>query len=87
VRKGGDFNGVHPLPKSSQDVPDDTYARQVVLGIENPYSKEPENAALGAAKAILEIRGSTPRLFPNTLVFLAIDQVACKTWTRRSANI
>ena len=75
VRKSGDFGRVHPLPQSSQDIPDDTDARLVVLGVEHPYSKEPENAALRAAKAILEMRGNTPRLFQNTLVFLAIDQI------------
>jgi len=47
----------------------------VVLGIEHGYSKEPDNDALNAAKAMLEMRGNTPRLFQNTLVFLAIDQI------------
>jgi predicted AAA+ superfamily ATPase len=75
VRKSGDFNRVHPFPQSSQDVGDDADARLVVLGIEHPYSKEPDNAALTAAKAMLEMRGNTPRLFQNTLVFLAIDHV------------
>jgi hypothetical protein len=31
------------------------------------------NPAITAAKAILENRGNTPRLFRNTLVFLAVD--------------
>ncbi len=74
LRKAGDFSRVHPLPQSGQDVPDDIDARLVVLGIEHPYSKEPDNAAEKAAKAILESRGSSPRLFRNTLVFLAVDQ-------------
>ena len=73
VRKAGDFHRVHPLPQSGQDVPDDMDARLVVLGVDCPYSKEPGNAALAAAKAILESRGNTPRLFRNTLVFLAVD--------------
>ncbi len=74
LRKAGDFNRIHPLPQSGQDVPDDMDARLVVLGIEHPYSKEPGNVAEKAAKAILESRGSAPRLFRNTLVFLAVDQ-------------
>ncbi len=74
VRKTGDFSRVHPLPPSSQDVPDDMDARLVVLGIDHPYSKEPGNAAQATARAIFESRGSTPRLFRNTLVFLAVDQ-------------
>lgn len=74
LRKTGDFSRVHPLPQSGQDVPDDYDARLVVLGIDHPYSKEPGCAAEIAAKAILVSRGNTPRLFRNTLVFLAVDQ-------------
>ena len=55
-------------------MPDDLDARLVVLGIDHPYSKEPGNAAEAAAKAILESRGNTPRLYRNTLVFLAADK-------------
>ena len=73
LRKIGDFSRVHPLPGSSADVPDDLDARLVVLGINHAYSKEPGNAAENAAKAILETRGSTPRLYRNALVFLAAD--------------
>jgi predicted AAA+ superfamily ATPase len=74
LRMLGDFRRVHPLPHSGQDVPDDMDARLVVLGIDHPYSKEPGNRAEMEAKAIFESRGSTPRLFRNTLVFLAVDQ-------------
>lgn len=37
-------------------------------------NKEPNNPALVAAKAILETRGNVPRLYRNTLVFLAVDR-------------
>ncbi len=74
VRKVGDFSRVHALPQSAQDVPDDLDARLVVLGIDHPCSKEAGNSAEAAAKAILESRGTAPRLFRNTLVFLAIDK-------------
>jgi predicted AAA+ superfamily ATPase len=70
----GDFNRVHTLPQSGSDVPDDYDARLVVLGIEHPYSKDAGSLAEVAAKAILEFRGSTPRLFQNGLVFLAADK-------------
>ena len=69
-----DFNKVHPLPSSGADVPDDTDARLVVLGIDYPYSKEGNTPAEQAAKNILESRGNSPRLFRNTLVFLAPDK-------------
>jgi len=74
LRQTGDFNRIHPMPPSGQDVPDDLEARLVVLGIDYPYSKEPGNAAELTAKAILASRGSSPRLYQNTLVFLAADK-------------
>ena len=74
LRDTGDFNRVHPLPQSGQDVPDDLDARLVVLGIDTPYSKEQGNPAETAAQAILESRGSAPRICRNTLVFLAPDK-------------
>jgi len=75
LRRLGDFSRIHPFPKSGADVPDDHDARLVVLSDEYPYSADADNAAFKAAKAILESRGSTPRLFRNTLVFLAADKV------------
>ena len=74
LRNSGEFNRVHPLPQSSQDVPDDRDARLVVLAIDTPYSKERGNPAETAAKTILESRGSVPRLYRNSLVFLAVDK-------------
>jgi len=74
LRSTGGFPRIHPLPTSGAEVPDDMSARLVVLGIDHPYSKEPENRAQAAAQTILESRGNAPRLFQNTLVFLAIDE-------------
>ncbi len=74
LRKTGDFIRVHPMPQSGNDVPDDLDARLVVLGIDRPYGREANNPAEVAAKAILEMRGNTPRLYRNTLVFLAVDK-------------
>lgn len=74
LRRTGDFARVHPLPQSGQDVPDDLDCRLVVLGIDQPYSKETGNAAEAAAKALLESRGNAPRLYRNTLMFLAADK-------------
>jgi predicted AAA+ superfamily ATPase len=75
LRRAGDFSRIHALPQSGQDVPDDLDARLVVLRVDAPYSKEAGNAAELAAKAILETRGNTPRLYRNTLVFLAADKI------------
>lgn len=75
LRRIGDFSRVHPLPRSGADVPDDLDARRVVLPPDHPYSKEEGNAAENASRAILESRGNTPRLYRNTLTFLAADKV------------
>ena len=71
----GDFNKVHTLPPSSHDVQDDQDASLVVLGPTYPHAREGGSGsrAITAAKAMLESRGNTPRLFRNTLVFLAAD--------------
>ena len=74
LKATGDFRRIHPMPQSGADVPDDMDARLVVLGIDHPYSKDPGNKAQLAANAILESRGNSPRLFRNTLTFLAVDQ-------------
>ncbi len=75
VKATGDFSRIHALPLSGQDIPDDRDARLVLLGIDHPYSKEPDNAAERAAREILEMRGSSPRLYRNTLVFIAPDKI------------
>ncbi len=75
LRKMGDFNRIHALPHTGQDVPDDLETRLVVLGTDHPYTKEGNSPADVAAKAILESRGNTPRLYRNTLVFLAPDKM------------
>ena len=74
LRKMGDFKRVHPMPGTSADVPDDLDARLVVLGVDHAYIKEPNNAAERAAKAIFEMRGTAPRLYRNTIIFLAADK-------------
>ena len=74
LRKMGDFSRVHPVPGSSADVPDDLDARLVGLGIQHAYNKDADNAAETAAKAIFETRGNAPRIYRNTIVFLAADK-------------
>lgn len=74
LRNAGEFSRVHPFPQSGTDVPDDYDARLVVLGIDHPYTKEEGSAAEDFAKEILKSRGSAPRLYQNTLAFLAVDK-------------
>jgi predicted AAA+ superfamily ATPase len=73
VRQTGEFSRVHPCPSSSADVPDDMDARLVVLGPSTPYARGEASPALNAARTILAERGTAPRLYRNTLVFLAPD--------------
>ena len=72
----GDFSRVHVLPASGHDVQDDHDASLVVLGPACAHTREGGSAsrAVAAAKSILESRGNAPRLFRNTLVFLAADE-------------
>ena len=74
LRDTGGFPRVHSLPQSPHDVPDELEARLVVLGSDQAYSKDSGNPAEAAATAILESRGTAPRLYRNTLVFLAADK-------------
>ena len=74
LRNGGDFKRVHALPRAAQDVPDDVEARLVVLGMEQPHSRDDGSAAEAAARTFLESRGSAPRIYRNSLVFLAADK-------------
>lgn len=58
----------------SSDVPDETEARLVILGPDSPHTNRDEkSAARREAAAILELRGSSPRNYKNSLVFLAGD--------------
>jgi predicted AAA+ superfamily ATPase len=75
LAKRGEFDRIHTVPRSGADVPDDFDARLVVLSAEHSYTKEGGNPAETAAQGILESRGNTPRLYRNTLVFLAADKV------------
>lgn len=74
LRNMGSFSRIHAMPQSGSDVPDELDARLVVLKVDQPYSKEKGNAAEVAAQKILESRGNTPRIYRNTLVFLAADK-------------
>ena len=74
LRKMGDFDRVHPMPGSSADVPDYLDSRLVVLAIQHTYTKDAANAAETAARTIFETRGSAPRIYRNTIVFLAADK-------------
>ena len=73
ARTRAEFSKVHACVPGS-DVPDEREARLVILGPEFPHANRDEkSAARKEAAVILDFRGSSPRNFKNTLVFLAGD--------------
>lgn len=70
----GNFDAVQVAPDSSAAVPDEAGGvRAVVLGVAHPHSGRENSDAMTEVKDILLQRGSTPRVYRNTLVFLAAD--------------
>jgi hypothetical protein len=70
----GHFDAVQVAPDGSSEVPDEAGGvRAVVLGVTHPHTGREGSDALVEVKNILLQRGSTPRVYRNTLVFLAAD--------------
>ncbi len=70
----GHFDAVQVAPASSAEVPDEASGvRAVVLGVKYPHNGRDGSEALLEAKDILTQRGSTPRVYRNTLVFIAAE--------------
>lgn len=74
LRTRGDFLAIRPFPKTSGEIPDEMDTQLVVLSGEHSFAREGDNPAQVQAQAILDARGHSPRLFKNTLVFLAPDR-------------
>jgi len=71
----GHFSRVHACPESGADIPDDTDARLVILGPEYPHtSNGAESPAQTYAQEILDYRGTSPRRYKNTLIFLGPEK-------------
>jgi hypothetical protein len=71
--KRGDFVKVHSCT-SSGDVPDERDARLVILAPEFAHTtKDTSSLARKKAEEILALRGTSPRTYKNTLIFLAAD--------------
>jgi hypothetical protein len=71
----GHFDAVQvPPPSNSGEVPDEAGGvRCVVLGVAHSHSGRDGSEAMDEAKDILLQRGSAPRVYRNTLVFLAAE--------------
>lgn len=72
-RQRGPFAVIHVVPKDSADVPDEPEARLVILGPDCPHTTPGDSKARVAAEEILTRRGQQPRVYRNTLLFLAPD--------------
>lgn len=71
----GDFSSVHLFFDVTDDLADEREARMIILGPDYPHLKNTSDSeALDIAREILEKKGSSPRLYKNTLVFLAADK-------------
>ena len=77
-RTRGDFARVHACMKNG-DIPDEREVRLVILGPEYPHGKgHKDSSARNETQNILDHRGNTPRLYKNSLVFLASDAARLK---------
>jgi len=71
----GQFSGVHVCPASCSEVPDQHETRLVVLGPEFPHiAKDISSPARVEVMKILDSRGSSPRQYRNTIVFLVAEK-------------
>lgn len=68
------FSGIHICPSSSLDIPDEQTVRIVVFSPEYTYKSNNGCKAIEECENILNNRGSSPRTFRNTLMFIAPDQ-------------
>ncbi|RJP24369.1 MAG: ATP-binding protein [Candidatus Abyssobacteria bacterium SURF_5] len=73
ARSRGEFGKVHACALSG-DIPDERETRLVILSPERPHTaKEKASPALETSSDVLNSRGTSPRTYRNTLVFLAAD--------------
>lgn len=72
----GEFSRIHVVPASGHDVQDDRDASLVALAPSHSHVRdEGDNShAVVAAKSVLESFGSSPRIYRNSLAFLAPDE-------------
>jgi predicted AAA+ superfamily ATPase len=75
ARQRGDFARVHVCPTANADVPDEREARLVILDPSHPHAtKMPDSPSRLDGAGMIEQRGTSPRQYRNTLVFLAADR-------------
>ena len=77
LKDRGPFHAIQVAPGSSADIPDEAEGvRLVVLGYAHPHNGKTSSSAVSEAWDMFKNRGKSPRVYCNTLVFLAPDQRA-----------
>ena len=77
LRRENPFSGLHICPVSSNDIPDEQAARLVILRPEDSFRRangKDSGKALTTVVEFLNTRGASPRVYRNTLAFVAPDQ-------------
>ncbi len=85
----GEFSAVHVAPDSTADIPDDPTlgVRLVVLDPQHPHSRLTEDSpARQWVENALNHKGSSPRYYKNTLLFLAPDKTKLENLERNTAQ-
>lgn len=85
----GEFSAVHVAPDSTADIPDDPTlgVRLIVLAPQHPHNKNTaDSPARQWVQDALEHRGSSPRYYKNTLLFLAAAQSKVENLERHTAQ-
>lgn len=74
LKDRGRFAAVHFARSGSDEIPDENYgARVVMLGVSHPHGRK-NSEAERKVRDILNSSGKSPRVYANTLVFLAPDE-------------
>lgn len=71
----GQIKRIHFQPETSGDIPDDMEMKLIILGMRHQHvAKDGNSLAYQKAKEILSTKGSSQRIYRNTLIFLAPDK-------------
>ncbi len=85
----GEFSAIHVAPDSTADIPDDPTlgVRLVVLDPQHPHHKGTvDSAASQWVEKAINHKGSGPRYYKNTLLFLAPDKTKIENLERNTAQ-
>ena len=88
-RDRAEFSAIHIAPQSTSDIPDDPNSgvRLVILSPVSPHNRlNPDSPARKYVEDALNHKGSGPRYYRNTLLFLAPDQAKIENLEKNVAQ-